>query len=270
MDSWILQISKIFWIESLLSGEGVLIIALAFYGLPSWKERFLGVSIGAVIATFVHLIAAVGFSLAPFFSSPLIYVQLLADVLLVWIAIRLLVRAADTLPKALLIAVIGSFLLQIASIDNLVAIAAVAQDRAALALGIVATIPLWIAVSMFILASLVSGRFAIWAMGSILLFILIATALSLIMGEFVFSWVQAIPIVALAAALAIQISGFPILRWACAAFLGSIAGEMMLEEPFIGHQLSQWGTSAWMTQTACALVVVLFGWICGRRPSAPK
>ena len=170
--------NPIFWVglgqvivvNILLSGDNAVVIALACRSLPE-KQRRIGILLGAGAAVGLRIIFA--FIITQILGVP--FLKALGGVLLIWIAIRLIlgdnkeekeIPAADRLWKA-----VGTIAMAdaVMSLDNVVAIAAIARDDYSLFIfGLLLSIPL-----IVVGASLISGIIArfpifVWAGAALL------------------------------------------------------------------------------------------------------
>ncbi len=127
--AYLLAITQIIWIDLLLSGDNAVVIALACRSLPE-KQRRIGILLGAGAA--VGLRIAFAFVITQILGIP--FLKALGGVLLMWIAIKLIIGekhedqdipASDRLWKA-----VGTIAMAdaVMSLDNVVAIAAIARD----------------------------------------------------------------------------------------------------------------------------------------------
>src|SRR5215469_11028365 len=140
--------AEIIWINILLSGDNAVMIALACRALPP-RERKWGMIIGAGFAS-VLLIVFTGV-ISILMTLP--YLRLAGGIALVWIAIKLLApqphdaedtpEAVEDLWRAVWIVVIADLVM---SLDNIIAVAAVARGRyVLLGIGLAISIPIVIA-----------------------------------------------------------------------------------------------------------------------------
>ncbi len=166
-----LSVVQIIWINILLSGDNAVVIALACRALPR-RERIWGMVIGAGVAS-ILLIAFTGVVSA---LMTLPYVRLVGAVALVWIAVRLLApqvheregtsEVVQGFWRAVRIVVLADIIM---SLDNVIAVAAVAKGRyVLLAVGLVVSIPMVIAGSAIILALLERFPILVWGGAGIL------------------------------------------------------------------------------------------------------
>lgn len=168
--AYLLAVTQIIWIDLLLSGDNAVVIALACRSLPE-KQRRIGILLGAGAA--VALRIAFAFVITQILGIP--FLKALGGVLLMWIAIKLIIGekhedteipASDRLWKA-----VGTIAMAdaVMSLDNVVAIAAIARDDYSLfVFGLLLSIPL-----IVVGASLISGIIArfpifVWAGAALL------------------------------------------------------------------------------------------------------
>ena len=146
---------EVVWVNILLSGDNAVVIALACRGLPP-RERMWGMVIGAGFASLLLIL----FTALVSVLMTLPYLRLASSVALIWIAVKLLApprhdkedtpEAVEDLWRAVRIVVIADIVM---SLDNVIAIAAIAKGQyALLALGLIVSIPMVIAGSAIILA----------------------------------------------------------------------------------------------------------------------
>jgi YjbE family integral membrane protein len=139
-----LAVFQIIWIDILLSGDNAVVIALACRELPP-RERLRGMVIGAGVAA----ILLVTLSAVASMLLRLRYLQLAGGVALLWIAVKLLApqphdeegsrEAAHDLWRAVRIIVLADIVM---SLDNVVAVAAIAKGRVVLLItGLAVSIP---------------------------------------------------------------------------------------------------------------------------------
>ncbi len=166
-----LSVVQIIWINILLSGDNAVVIALACRALPR-RERMWGMVIGAGVAS-ILLIVFTGL-VSVLMMLP--YVKLVGALALVWIAVRLLAPQAhdgegapepvQKLWRAVRIVVVADIVM---SLDNVIAVAAVAKGRyVLLAIGLTVSIPMVIAGSAVILALLERFPILVWGGAGIL------------------------------------------------------------------------------------------------------
>jgi YjbE family integral membrane protein len=156
---------QIIFINILLSGDNAVVIAMACRNLPA-REKIWGIALGAGVAVVLRLVftSVVGeLMLLP-------YLKLAGGLALIYVAAKLVVperagkdnvRAEANLWRAVWIVVVADIVM---SLDNVVAVAAVAQGSLVLlAIGLVISIPIILAGAAIIM--LVIGRLPIlvWA-----------------------------------------------------------------------------------------------------------
>ena len=139
----LLKIAQIIWINVLLSGDNAVVIALACRGLPENRRR-TGILAGSAAAVGLRII----FTLLIVQLLALPYLKLVSGLLLVWIAVKLIidedghgdVDASGSLWKAVRTIALADAIM---SLDNVVAIAAIAKDSMLLiVIGLIISIPL--------------------------------------------------------------------------------------------------------------------------------
>jgi YjbE family integral membrane protein len=159
-----LKLLGIIWINVVLSGDNAVVIALACRGLPDDKRR-TGMVLGAGVAVLLRIVFTV--LVAALLSTP--FLKIVGGVLLLWIAVKLLssedeegsVKETDRLWHAVWTVVVADAVM---SLDNVLAIAAVAQDSTfLLVLGLAISIPLIVAGAALIMALLDRLPLLIWA-----------------------------------------------------------------------------------------------------------
>jgi YjbE family integral membrane protein len=168
--SFWLAILQIIVADILLSGDNAVIIALACRGLPEHQRRW-GIAIGAGVAVLLRVVF-VGV-IARLMLLP--YLKLIGGVALLVIAAKLIVpdepdrkdiQAVSHLLRAVMIIAIADIVM---SLDNIIAIAAIAQGNLLLlAIGLGVSIPLIMAGAALITALIDRFPIFIWA-GSALL-----------------------------------------------------------------------------------------------------
>jgi YjbE family integral membrane protein len=129
-----LAVLQIIWIDILLSGDNAVVIALACRELPP-RERLGGMVIGAGVAAILLIALTTVASLL----LRLPYLQLAGGAVLLWIALKLVApqahdeegspEATQDLWRAVRIIVIADIVM---SLDNVVAVAAIAKGRVVL------------------------------------------------------------------------------------------------------------------------------------------
>jgi len=166
---WV-NLSKIIWINILLSGDNALVVAMACRSLQP-RQRFWGMILGTMAAVVLRIIFTV--VIATVMGLP--YLKLVGGLALLVIAAKLLVPngeeqesvgSASHLWAAVQIVVIADIVM---SLDNVIAVAAAADGSVPLLVfGIASSIPLIIAGAALIMALLGMLPILIWA-GSALL-----------------------------------------------------------------------------------------------------
>jgi YjbE family integral membrane protein len=166
---WV-NLSKIIWINILLSGDNALVVAMACRGLAP-RQRFWGMVLGTAAAVLLRIFFTV--IIASVMGLP--YLKLVAGMALVVIAAKLLVQRDESpeavnsgahLWAAVQIVVVADIVM---SLDNVIAVAAAADGSIPLLiLGLASSIPLIIAGAALIIALLSMLPILIWA-GSALL-----------------------------------------------------------------------------------------------------
>ena len=168
METLLPQILKVFgivWINVILSGDNAVVIALACRGLPE-NRRSTGMLLGAGVAVALRIIFTV--LVASLLSTP--FLKIIGVALLLWIAVKLLtdqegdgdaIKETDRLWHAVWTIAVADAVM---SLDNVLAIAAVAKDSTALmVLGLAISIPLIIAGAALIMAILERAPILVWA-----------------------------------------------------------------------------------------------------------
>jgi len=166
---WV-NLSKIVWINILLSGDNALVVAMACRGLEA-RQRLWGMVLGTFAAVLLRIVFTV--VIATVMGLP--YLKLVGGLALLVIAAKLLVPheeepatvgSASHLWAAVQIVVIADIVM---SLDNVIAVAAAANGSLPLLVfGLASSIPLIIAGAALIMALLSMLPILIWA-GSALL-----------------------------------------------------------------------------------------------------
>ncbi|MBL8570485.1 MAG: TerC family protein [Phreatobacter sp.] len=171
MDSifWI-GLLEVVWINIILSGDNAVVIALACKDLPD-RQRLIGMIMGAGVAILLRVV----FTLMVATLLDLPFLRLAGGALLVWIAIKLVtdeagdddhIRSSDQLWYAVRTVAIADAVM---SLDNVLAIAAVARDsRFMLVLGLIISIPLIVAGASLIMKLLERLPILVWAGAALL------------------------------------------------------------------------------------------------------
>ncbi len=168
--TYLLAIAQIIWIDLLLSGDNAVVIAMACRSLPE-KQRRIGIFLGAGAAVGLRIVFA--FIITQILGVP--FLKSIGGLLLVWIAVKLMcgeehghkdIKASDRLWQAVgTIAVADAVM----SLDNVVAIAAIArEDYSLFIFGLVLSVPL-IVVGASLITNLIA-RFPVfvWAGAALL------------------------------------------------------------------------------------------------------
>ena len=152
---WV-ALTKIIWINVLLSGDNALVIALACRGLQP-KQRVWGMVLGAGVAVFLRIIFT--FIVVTLMTMP--FLKLIGGLALLVIAAKLLVpekededgvQAAAHMWAAVRIVAVADIIM---SLDNVIAVAAAANGSAILLiLGLAISIPMIVAGAALIMALL--------------------------------------------------------------------------------------------------------------------
>lgn len=160
-----LALLQIIWINILLSGDNAVVIAMACRSLPE-KARKWGIILGAGVAVGLRIIFT-GI-VATLLGLP--WLKLVGSLALMWIAVDLAVpsegndeavEASESLWKAVGTVALADIVM---SLDNVVAVAAIAKDNwYLLAFGLAISIPLIIAGSSIVMALLDRFPALVWA-----------------------------------------------------------------------------------------------------------
>jgi YjbE family integral membrane protein len=166
---WV-ALTKIIWINVLLSGDNALVVALACRGLES-RRRFWGMILGTVAAVVLRII----FTAIVATVMELPYLKLAGGLALIVIAAKLLVpvgkdedhvRSASHLWAAVQIVVVADIVM---SLDNVIAVAAAANGSVPLLiLGLASSIPLIVAGAALIMVLLDRLPVLVWAGAALL------------------------------------------------------------------------------------------------------
>ncbi|MGO4526744.1 TerC family protein [Microvirga sp. 2MCAF35] len=165
----IIKLLGIIWINIILSGDNAVVIALACRGLPEDKRR-IGMVLGAGVAVALRVIFTI--VVAALLTTP--FLKIVGGLLLLWIAVKLLhgdddeggVKETDRLWHAVWTVVVADAVM---SLDNVLAIAAVAQDSTVLlVIGLAISIPLIVAGAALIMKLLDRIPLLVWAGAALL------------------------------------------------------------------------------------------------------
>ncbi|MDB5510059.1 MAG: hypothetical protein JWL93_2528 [Hyphomicrobiales bacterium] len=161
----LLKLLQIIWINLILSGDNAVVIAMACRGLPANKQRS-GMIIGALVAVALRIVFTI--IVATLLSTP--FLKMAGALLLLWIAVKLVqgeeeqgghVKETDRLWHAVRTVAIADAVM---SLDNVLAIAAVAKDSTPLLIiGLAISIPLIIAGAALIMRLLAAFPILVWA-----------------------------------------------------------------------------------------------------------
>jgi YjbE family integral membrane protein len=166
----LLKVFGIIWINVILSGDNAVVIALACRGLPE-ATRKAGMLLGAGVAVVLRIVFTA--LVASLLSTP--FLKILGGLLLLWIAVKLLtdgeaegdaVKETDRLWNAVWTIAVADAVM---SLDNVLAIAAIAKDSMVLmVLGLVISIPLIVAGAALIMKILHRAPVLVWAGAALL------------------------------------------------------------------------------------------------------
>lgn len=166
----LLKLVQIIWINIILSGDNAVVIAMACRGLPQDKRR-TGMVLGAFVAVALRIVFTL--LVATLLATP--FLKIVGGCLLLWIAVKLVlgeddhggaVKETDRLWHAVRTVAIADAVM---SLDNVLAIAAVAKDSTPLLMiGLAISIPLIIAGAALIIALLSRFPVLVWAGAALL------------------------------------------------------------------------------------------------------
>jgi YjbE family integral membrane protein len=165
---WVASL-EIVWINLVLSGDNVLLIALACRALPS-RQRYWGLFLGALLAMALRI--ALTITVSQLMALP--YLRLIGGVALLYIAVRLLATEhfkksnlnAANIWRAVRLIVYADVVM---SFDNVVAVAAVAKGNILLLIfGLGTSIPLVLISATLIVRLLNRFPILVWAGGALL------------------------------------------------------------------------------------------------------
>ncbi len=160
---WI-SVVQIIWINVLLSGDNAIVIALACRSLPP-RQRMAGMVLGTAVALLLRL----AFAGAVSTLMLLPYVKIVGGLALLWIAVKLLMpdngcdkgSSSDSLWRAVKLIAIADVVM---SLDNVIAVAAVAEGNLMLLLfGLGVSIPAIVGGANLIMLMLNHFPVIIWA-----------------------------------------------------------------------------------------------------------
>ena len=160
----LLKLIQIIWINIILSGDNAVVIALACRGLPADKQK-VGMIMGAGVAIAMRIVFTL--AVASLLATP--FLKIVGGCLLVWIAVKLVqgeeeggdhIKSSDKLLHAVKTIAIADMVM---SLDNVLAIAAVAKDSVALlVIGLAISIPMIIGGAALIMNLLARFPALVW------------------------------------------------------------------------------------------------------------
>jgi YjbE family integral membrane protein len=167
----LLKLVQIIWINIILSGDNAVVIAMACRGLPPDKQRS-GMVLGALVAVVLRIVFTV--IIAALLSTP--FLKIVGGCLLLWISVKLVlgededgggvVQQTARLWHAIRTVAIADAVM---SLDNVLAIAAVAKDSTTLLIvGLIISVPLIVAGSAIIMTLLGRLPILVWAGAALL------------------------------------------------------------------------------------------------------
>ena len=161
----LVQLLQIIWINIILSGDNAVVIAMACRGLPPDKQR-LGTILGAGVAIVLRIVFTV--LVVTLLETP--YLKIAGGLLLLWIAVKLVggeeeadsgVKETSKLWHAVRTVAIADAVM---SLDNVLAIAAIAKDSTVLLIvGLAISIPLIVVGATLIITLLDRFPILVWA-----------------------------------------------------------------------------------------------------------
>jgi YjbE family integral membrane protein len=164
------KLFEIIILNIVLSGDNAVVIALACRGLPA-SQRTKGIVLGAGVAVLLRVVFTV--LIASLLNTP--FLRIAGALLLLWIAVKLIaedgegdenIAASDKLWKAVQTVAIADIVM---SLDNVLAIAAVAKDSVPLLVaGLVISIPLIVVGASLITRLLEKFPILVWAGAALL------------------------------------------------------------------------------------------------------
>jgi YjbE family integral membrane protein len=166
----LLKLAQIIWINIILSGDNAVVIAMACRGLPQAQQR-TGMFLGAFVAVGLRVVFTI--LVATLLSTP--FLKLGGGCLLLWIAVKLVlgednsggaIKETERLWHAVRTVAIADAVM---SLDNVLAIAAVAKDSIPLlSIGLAISIPLIVAGAALIMSLLARLPILVWAGAALL------------------------------------------------------------------------------------------------------
>jgi YjbE family integral membrane protein len=168
--AYLLSIGQIVWIDLLLSGDNAVVIALACRALPD-KQRRLGILLGAGAAIALRIIFA--FIITQILGIP--FLKAFGGILLIWIAFKLIsgeeAHDPKIAPSRHLWRAVGTIAMAdaIMSLDNVVAIAAIArEDYSLFIFGLALSVPLIVVGASVITGIIARFPIFVWAGAALL------------------------------------------------------------------------------------------------------
>lgn len=165
-----LAIGQIIWIDLLLSGDNAVVIALACRSLPD-KQRTWGIILGAGAAIALRI----GFAFVISQLMQISFLKVVGGLMLLWIAVKLArgegPEERKIEPSERLWYAVGTIALADAamSLDNVIAIAAIAQDNYWLFIfGLALSIPLIVVGSTLIMKLIEGFPIVVWGGAALL------------------------------------------------------------------------------------------------------
>ena len=166
-----LSILQIIWINILLSGDNAVVIALACNGLPE-HQRKTGMFLGAAVAVGLRIVFT--FLLTFLLDTP--YLRICGSLLLMWIAVKLIIddqqghsksiKSSDRLLHAVQTVALADIVM---SLDNVLAIAAIAKDNLVLLIfGIAISVPMIVAGANMVMFVINRFPILVWAGAALL------------------------------------------------------------------------------------------------------
>ncbi len=160
---------QVIWVNIILSGDNAVVIALACRGLPE-SQRKIGMVLGAGVAILLRVIFTL--TVVALLTTP--FLKIAGGLLLLWVAVKLVtdegegeeIAASDKLFYAVRTIAIADIVM---SLDNVLAIAAVARDNMVmLVVGLIISIPLIVAGAALIMSVLERFPILVWAGAALL------------------------------------------------------------------------------------------------------
>lgn len=168
--TYLLAIAQIIWIDLLLSGDNAVVIAMACRSLPE-KQRRVGILLGAGAAVGLRIVFA--FIITQILGVP--FLKAVGGLLLIWIAVKLVcgeqqeehnITASNRLWQAVGTIAIADAVM---SLDNVVAIAAIArEDYSLFIFGLVLSVPLIVVGASVITNIIAKYPIFVWAGAALL------------------------------------------------------------------------------------------------------